>query len=255
MRFGWMLPLAGLLLGGCLSPVEWSPVNVALGRKCGEATTYGLDVPLAEISSVTTYGVALCPTISEKYATYGVQGSLLMSTLKGPLQGVQVGIGTSLNGERGEERSHGVQLGLLQNLAYRFSGVQFGASNASDGALNGAQVSLVGNYAQMDGDRQGLNGLQATVLYNFTNNLRGAQVGAINVSSYFKGVQVGIKNRSTYAPKGLQFGLFNVVNSEKPDDEGWDEGWGYVQIGLLNWGHRGAGYDGPIPLLRFHFRD
>ncbi len=236
----------GVSLCGCLAPIEQSPVNVAFARKCGEATVYGLDVPLTELSDVTSYGVSICPLFAEKRAATGVQfGGLFLSALKEDLQGVQVGLLTSLNSSAGRTRSHGAQLGFT-NQADTFTGAQIGAGNLSRYDLRGAQVAVVGNYAE---GYEALSGLQASVLMNIAlggPGIHGAQVAAINVATTYDGVQIGLKNRAVYAPRGLQLGLFNVIESaaleEKPA--------AVVQIGLLNW-------DGPnstpIPLLRFHF--
>ena len=207
-------------LCGCLAPIEQSPVNVAFARKCGEATVYGLDVPLTELSDVTSYGISVCPL-------------------------VQMGLLTALNTDAGRTRSHGVQFGFT-NQADTFTGVQLGAMNLSRYDLCGAQVALAGNYAE---GYEAFSGLQASVLMNIASGgpgIHGAQVAAINVATTYDGVQIGLKNRAVYAPRGLQLGLFNVIESPALADTSA----AVVQIGLLNW-------DGPnswpIPLLRFHF--
>ena len=236
----------GVSLCGCLAPIEQSPVNVAFARKCGEATVYGLDVPLTELSDVTSYGISVCPLFAEKRAAAGVQmGGLFLSSLKEDLQGVQVGLLTALNTDAGRTRSHGAQLGFT-NQADTFTGAQLGAMNLSRYDLRGAQVALAGNYAE---GYDALAGLQASVLMNIASGgpgIHGAQVAAINVATTFDGVQIGLKNRAVYAPRGLQLGLFNVIESPALADTSA----AVVQIGLLNW-------DGPnswpIPLLRFHF--
>ena len=226
----------GVSLCGCLAPVEQSPVNVAFARKCGEATVYGLDVPLTELSDVTSYGVSVA----------GVQfGGLFLSSLKEDLQGVQVGLLTALNTDAGRTRSHGAQLGFT-NQADTFTGAQLGAMNLSRYDLCGAQVALAGNYAE---GYDALAGLQASALMNIASGgpgIHGVQVAAINVATTYDGVQIGLKNRAIYAPRGLQLGLFNVIEASALDETAA----AVVQIGLLNW-------DGPnslpIPLLRFHF--
>ena len=231
----------GVSLCGCLAPVEQSPVNVAFARKCGEATVYGLDVPLTELSDVTSYGVSVCPLFAEKRAAAGVQfGGLFLSSLKEDLQGVQVGLLTALNTDAG-----GAQLGFT-NQADTFTGAQLGAMNLSRYDLCGAQVALAGNYAE---GYDALAGLQASVLMNIASGgpgIHGVQVAAINVATTYDGVQIGLKNRAIYAPRGLQLGLFNVIEASALDETAA----AVVQIGLLNW-------DGPnslpIPLLRFHF--
>ena len=236
----------GFSLCGCLAPIEQSPVNVAFARKCGEATVYGLDVPLTELSDVTSYGVSVCPLFAEKRSAAGVQmGGLFLSSLKEDLQGVQMGLLTALNTDAGRTRSHGVQFGFT-NQADTFTGVQLGAMNLSRYDLRGAQVALAGNYAT---GYEAFSGLQASVLMNIASGgpgIHGAQVAAINVATTYDGVQIGLKNRAVYAPRGLQLGLFNVIESPALADTSA----AVVQIGLLNW-------DGPnswpIPLLRFHF--
>ena len=201
----------GVSLCGCLAPVEQSPVNVAFARKCGEATVYGLDVPLTELSDVTSYGVSVCPLFAEKRAAAGVQfGGLFLSSLKEDLQGVQVGLLTALNTEAGRTRSHGAQLGFT-NQADTFTGAQLGAMNLSRYDLRGAQVALAGNYAE---GYDALAGLQASVLMNIASGgpgIHGVQVAAINVATTYDGVQIGLKNRAIYAPRGLQLGLFSVI--------------------------------------------
>ena len=89
--------------------------------------------------------------------------------------------------------SSGVQLGILFNSTYGFTGLQIsGMVNITDGYMDGIQL------AQM----------------NFSDDVNGVQVGLLNTADEVKGIQIGVVNVCTRL-KGLQIGAINVATKNK----------------------------------------
>ena len=122
----------------------------------------------------------------------------------------------------------GVQLNVLSNYAWNVKGLQLsGFSNISSTPLRGMQLSGITNITM--GVEKGLqlasllnvsagtmSGMQLGA-YNYTNELNGLQLGAINVAtSHPKGWQVGIINY-TKDTSGRKIGLVNVNPSTTVD--------------------------------------
>ncbi|MGG8495495.1 LA_2272 family surface repeat-containing protein [Tenacibaculum sp. TC6] len=85
---------------------------------------------------------------------------------------------------------------------------------------NGAALSILGNNCYT------INGISGGILGNYAKKLNGVQLGAFNLASLAKGVQIGIQNNNTKKPfsiRGTQLGVLNYAS----DVHG-------IQIGLFN---------------------
>lgn len=97
----------------------------------------------------------------------------------------------------------------------------------------GFQPAIVMNYSM-----KSFEGMQASCVFNYANNLRGVQAGALNIANYMVGFQPGVIGNITQKADGLQAGLFSITqkldgcqlggfNYAKDSSEGF-------QIGFFN---------------------
>lgn len=159
---------------------------------------------LANVTGETTNGVAIggLMNISGK-DMQGVQISSLINITGDYTRGVQLSALANVGVD-----VHGVQISGLSNIAAsRLSGLQLsGAVNTtirSEGAL---QIALT-NICLQD-----MRGIQLGI-GNYTTEMRGAQVGLINLSEggKVKGVQIGLVNHSKDSTSAVKIGLVNIT--------------------------------------------
>jgi hypothetical protein len=126
---------------------------------------------------------------------------------RGYLRGFQ--LAGALNGVRGP--AAGFQLAGASNLAgHELAGFQLaGGLNRSRENLQGLQLSsgvnLSGGLAE---------GVQLAGLYNQAPELRGVQLGAVNLARQATGLQLGGVNVARHS-RGLQLGLINVADHSR----------------------------------------
>ncbi len=125
----------------------------------------------------------------------------------GYLRGFQ--LAGALNSVRGP--AAGFQLAGATNLAgHELVGLQAaGALNRTREGMQGVQLAGVSNLAV-----GGAEGLQLAGIYNQAVSLRGAQLGAVNLSRQSTGLQLGLANVSR-RHRGLQLGLINVAEHSR----------------------------------------
>lgn len=127
----------------------------------------------------------------------------------------------------------GLDIGLIGHADGNFTGLGIGGVNVADERLIGGHVGLVNWNA---------NGSQPWDMRS-----KGAQIGAVNHSGSFCGLQDGIVNVSGSSFAGVQFALGNFAN----DLQGLQMGWYFLlgvnmvsgemsgcQIGLVNYAER-----------------
>ncbi len=148
----------------------------------------------------------------------GVQVAGLGNTVRGQVQGTQVG--GFFNLARQEVR--GVQVAGLFNISGASSATQVaGLFNYSRGLTSGTQTSLFFNRAKEGADlvqvsgifnRNGGNAqLQASLLYNRAENVRSGQYSLFyNKAREVRGVQLGLINVADTV-SGIPIGLFNII--------------------------------------------
>lgn len=92
-----------------------------------------------------------------------------------------------------KDDSSGIQLGVMFNSVYGFTGLQIsGFMNGTDGYLNGFQLAPM----------------------NFSDDVNGVQLGVLNTAEDVKGIQIGVLNICSRL-KGLQIGVINVATKNK----------------------------------------
>jgi hypothetical protein len=104
-----------------------------------------------------------------------------------------------------------VEAGLVGNYVDgNFEGVvQLGGANIVMGRFSGLLQVGGGNHAQR------LHGVQLGLVNLGTREVRGAQLGALNVTRDLRGLQIGIVNKTTTL-RGVQLGLVNLVERSVP---------------------------------------
>ncbi|MBK0377843.1 STN and carboxypeptidase regulatory-like domain-containing protein [Mucilaginibacter segetis] len=120
----------------------------------------------------------------------------------GTVNGVQ--IGGLYNNVLGN--FNGVQFALLHNsIKHDLNGVQFSLYNHVRGSLSGMQIGPVGNIA--NGNVNGIqlaalgnvagakfSGIQIGGVFNYARNLRGLQIGLVNIADTSSGFSIGLIN-------------------------------------------------------------
>lgn len=141
-----------------------------------------------------------------------------------------------VNGSTGN--SHGFSffpwIGALFNYAENYTGVHWGWVNWTSGQFAGWQSGIF-NYAD------NMIGAQ-TGIVNYTQNLTGFQWGIANGCKNFNaGLQLGLANYAETAQKGLQIGLVNIM----PQNEWFSEFPQELAKGMVicNWNFGGTTED------------
>ena len=133
----------------------------------------------------------------------GVQAAGAGNNVKGGVQGVQLSgvfnkvekkiVGVQATGVYNHDLDtiKGVQLsGVYNNVQNGVTGVQAaGAINRVKGVTDGVQLAGLANVSQ-----KAIRGVQISSLYNYTKNLKGVQIGLINVADTSSGYMLGLIN-------------------------------------------------------------
>lgn len=194
---------------------EWSPLGIGIaaplqlpfissdvyGLRLGGFLGYnndfrGLDIGLAEVSSVDMMGLQCAAFTWTAERVYGVQLSALANVVHG--------------------RMAGLELGTVNTLWTESCGVQFGAVNY-DAAFAGVQVGGIVNW-----NNSASAGLEISPVNANQDEYVGCALGAVNYAQKFQGLSLGLVNVS-YEVTGCQFGVFNACDRMKG-----------VQFGLIN---------------------
>ena len=138
--------------------------------------------------------------VCAQHKTSSVQVNVVATT--DTLRGFQLSLLNAAN------KTYGMQLSPLINVAHYLHGVQIGTmGNMATGSMRGVQLSAVNNMA---GDVCG--GLQLSALTNVSMGcMRGVQLGAYNYADSLSGVQLGLVNIAVSHPRGVQVGLINYT--------------------------------------------
>lgn len=194
-RMLWM----GLSIG--LSAAVWAGPDMRSGRPDGTQPLPPGTVP------VTSAPVAVTPPPDDEPVTplaitlgewgvpfsrgYDVYGLRINTCFPGwsaghnDLYGVDVGVSGEITGD-----AAGVVCNFFNNICKRFGGIQIG-----------------GVYNRIEGDAP--FAIQATLGHNRVNAINGLQMGAWNVASRMRGLQIGLLVNHADGGAGLQIGLWN----------------------------------------------
>lgn len=192
---------------------KWSPLDLSL--------TPRYKLPPGQISNVT--GLSL-GAYNLTASLYGIQAGMY-NVAYGNSISIQAGARNSVDGSL-----YGIQAALMDNnVEGRFYGAQIGImynyyNNPSDATGYGIQLGLVNVCATK------FTGIQAGFLLNFNSHVNGLQLGGVNINEEFHGIQAGLINYTGgfdsargYC-RGVQLGLINVCNGTLKG----------IQIGVLN---------------------
>jgi hypothetical protein len=204
--------------------------QVGLANGAGAGSAQALQVGVW-VSATEMRGVQLGLLASAR-SFRGVQLGVAENSVKLSMQGLQLGIineTTTVHGRGapswGDQkgRVEGVQLGVLWNHADIVEGAQLGPVNASvSGSVSGSQIGVLDFAAQLRGVQIGainvvadsapssVEGLQLGLLINGAVSVKGAQLGPVNVAGSVSGLQIGVFNYATHL-RGVQVGAINVA--------------------------------------------
>ncbi len=192
--------------------------------------------------------------IDKKDVKY-VQIAGLFNTVGGDVKGVQVGgVTNTILGEFG-----GVQIGGVTNVVKRdFRGFQIGGvNNVVAQTMKGLQIGGVANFVSKEtkGVQVGgvanivlkkMSGVQIGGILNYSKNLKGVQIGLINIADTSDGYSIGLINIVFKGYHKLSFSTNELINlnasfktgnrklysiflggyNTKPDEKVWSYGYG-----------------------------
>jgi hypothetical protein len=104
----------------------------------------------------------------------------------------------------------GLDLGIFAQNSGSFSGVQWTAGGIIEGDFTGWQNNWLVSIA--NGNMQGL---QVGAYTHSGAGSTGVQLGLINTSDEFSGLQFGFVNITEVMRSGLQIGLVNIIKSKE----------------------------------------
>lgn len=190
-------------------------INV-IGRNANGATLGGLINIIGKNANGIEIG-GLANIIGEN--TNGVAIGGLMNISGKDMQGAQISSLINITGDY----TRGLQLSALANVGVDVHGVQLsGLSNIAASELRGLQLSGAVNTAIHSKGAlqialtniclQDMRGIQLGI-GNYTTEMRGAQIGLINLSEggKVKGVQIGLVNHSKDSTSAIKIGLVNIT--------------------------------------------
>ncbi len=209
----------------------------------------GLNFPEVD-DSIVNFQIGL--PVASVWAVEGVQMGLILSTAEAGVDGWQAAvIGTDSSGPlSGAQTSAiyaraggavtGAQIsGIFNNTTNLVKGAQItGIFNNATGTLQGTQIAGIFNRStssiagvQVAGifnlSRGRMDGVQLSGIYNQASEVRGAQIGLVNVSQKSSGVLVGLVNYSDDM-RAFPIGLVNISRSGIKDlDFRWEQGGRY----------------------------
>lgn len=236
LQMGLLHAMAGGACHGLQTSVIWCEADRLRGGQVGlfnEARdASGVQLGIVNWTDEAFHGLSLGAVCFAGSCGSAAQVGLLWNSVAQPSSGVQIGLvdragdygGVQIGVADWRKNGRGIQAGIY-NDADDFGGLQLGAVSIArravgfqlgllgNGAFDvrGAQVGLL-NVAGRDGVLDGeVTGVQAGLL-NRLGTLRGMQFGGMNDAAVCRGVQIGLFNRAGTL-QGLQLGLLNLSHS------------------------------------------
>lgn len=180
-------------------------------------TIYGVRLNLGASERHALYGLDLGTFSRTSGSVSGIQANLFGQEVDAAMHGIQFAIMANTAGVR--TRKDAVRDPVLERLTPPAS--DDAAQQALVYPMTGIQVSGFSNLSRWHNGMQftvGVNatgtlqGVQFAVIKNFAARMGGVQLGLINEAYITRGVQAGVFNTTHYDLKGAQIGLVNVVN-------------------------------------------
>lgn len=117
----------------------------------------------------------------------GVQVAGIFNKVSGNLKGVQISGGGNIT--KGEIDGGQIS-GIFNKSRMQMHGFQIsGGVNIGNNKVSGPQISGIGNISKKE-----TNGLQLSSLFNYAKNLKGVQVGIVNLADSSSGYSLGLLN-------------------------------------------------------------
>lgn len=117
----------------------------------------------------------------------GVQMAGIFNKVSGNLKGVQISGGGNIT--KGDIDGGQIS-GIFNKSGMQMHGFQIsGGVNIGNEKVSGPQISGIGNISKKE-----TNGLQLSSLFNYTKNLKGVQVGIVNLADSSSGYSLGLLN-------------------------------------------------------------
>jgi hypothetical protein len=205
--------------------------QVGLANAAGDGSAQALQLGVWVSASEMT-GVQL-GLLSFARSFQGVQLGVAANSVKLSMRGLQLGFvneATTIHGGRGGpdwggRKGHveGVQLGVLWNDGDVVDGAQLGLVNASiSGGVSGFQIGALDFATQLRGAQVGVlnvvasfeesrvEGVQLGLLFNGADIVNGAQLGPFNIAGTVRGLQIGVFNYAAHL-RGVQIGAINIA--------------------------------------------
>ncbi|WP_316788042.1 LA_2272 family surface repeat-containing protein [Pedobacter frigoris] len=136
----------------------------------------------------------------------GVQVAGLLNDVRTGVKGVQVaGV---LNHVK--EDAEGVQIAGITNITFKgFRGTQIaGVANISPEKTKGTQIAGVFNYTAKE-----IDGAQIAGIFNYAKQMKGLQIGLVNISDYNDGYSIGLVNYVHHGYHKISISTNETVNA------------------------------------------
>ncbi len=165
--------------------------------------------------SIPAFQASFTPDYAIYPRTQRIQGLTLSFWGENPQTSLALGF---VNGSSGD--SSGLSLGLA-NYAESYAGLQWSFANFSSGNMTGWQGGP-------------LLGFVFSGLNYAGGEMRGLQIGAVNLAGSLSGLQLGLVNYCQRADSGLQIGVVNLIANNQYWFSEWPHEVGPGMI-LVNW--------------------
>jgi hypothetical protein len=138
------------------------------------------------------------------------------------------GLNLSATGTFCHCQTNGLAAGLIGQMHFQVNGLSASLFVNFTQKLNGIMVSAYNDAYYMNGLQLGYmnsgsktKGVQIGIFGNGAVEMKGLQIGLVNISKKLKGLQIGLFNKSKKL-KGFQIGLWNVNQKRKLPFVNWN---------------------------------
>ena len=204
--------------------------GVAVDRVFGERVVVGvgLHVLVGATGGSEYASVSGLVDVQREFAN-GAQIGGVAAVSRGTVDGVQIGGVAAYT----TDRLHGIQVGGVAAASRHVEGVQLGGvASIARGRVDGLQIGGVASAAErVHGLQIGgvasiarrVDGVQLAGVASVGGDVRGMQIGVVNVARRMRGVQLGVINLSDDGDDAIPIGLVNYARNGRLAAEGWVE--------------------------------
>lgn len=155
----------------------------------------------------------------------GVQIAGITNTVLRSGGGLQIaGVNNHING-----KFNGFQLsGVYNHISDSMKGLQLsGVANFTNRKTSGVQLAGVGNISNNE-----VKGVQIAGVFNYAKQLKGLQIGLINITDSSEGLSIGLINIAIHGYNKLSFFSNEVVNVNAAYKSGYSKLYSILQAGV-----------------------